>query len=175
MYKIVPKKRYDQTIKLVEKFFVESDQILDLGIQNPLSEMIKEKGFDVVNTAGEDLDEKYMDLKRYDVNGVTAFEILEHLLNPYSLLRHLPGDKLLATVPLDLWFAKTFRNPENIRAQHFHEFRDWQFDWLLDKTGWEIKHREKWTNPSKKIGIRPVLRSFTPRYYAVYAERKIKI
>ena len=26
--------------------------------------------------------------------------------------------------------------------------------------------------PAKKLGIRPLLRKFTPRYYLVYAERK---
>ena len=52
------------------------------------------------------------------------------------------------------------------------------------KTGWskqpeketaieqgQIKGRQKWTNPTKKIGIRPILRWFTPRYYIVYAEK----
>ncbi|MCW8980959.1 MAG: methyltransferase, partial [Altibacter sp.] len=52
------------------------------------------------------------------------------------------------------------------------EFEDWQFDWLLEKAGWTIKKREKFTNPVKKIGIRPILRRFTPRYYLVYAERR---
>ena len=56
--------------------------------------------------------------------------------------------------------------------RHYHEFEDWQFDWLLEKAGWEIKKRHKWTNPVKKIGLRPLLRLFTPRYYIVYAERK---
>jgi hypothetical protein len=55
--------------------------------------------------------------------------------------------------------------------RHYHEFEDWQFDWLLEKTGWKIMARGKWTNPTKKIGIRPLLRWFTPRYYIVYAER----
>jgi len=43
---------------------------------------------------------------------------------------------------------------------------------LLEKTDWNIKNREKWTSPINKIGFRPILRKYTPRYYAVYAERK---
>ena len=31
--------------------------------------------------------------------------------------------------------------------------------------------KEKWTNPSFKLGLRPLLRNFHNRYYAVYAER----
>ncbi len=42
----------------------------------------------------------------------------------------------------------------------------------MEKAGWEVIHRHKWTHPAKKLGIRPLLRSITPRYYAVYAERK---
>lgn len=175
MYEIVPKKRYIRTLNLVEEHFAKSDKILDLGVPNPLSGLMKEKGYEVFNTGGEDLDEQYSALQQYPVNAVTAFEILEHLLNPYSVLKNLPGTKLLATVPLSLWFAEPFRNENNIRAQHFHEFEDWQFDWLLDKSGWEIKYREKWTHPSRKIGIRPLLRRFTPRYYAIYAERKKEV
>ena len=30
---------------------------------------------------------------------------------------------------------------------------------------------QKFTNPVKKIGVRPFLRLFTPRYYLVYAEK----
>jgi hypothetical protein len=87
-------------------------------------------------------------------------------------LKNLPGKKLIVTVPLRLWFKGAFRNPNNRRAQHYHEFEDWQFDWLLEKSGWNVIHREKWTSPTKKIGFRPFLRRITPRYYAVYAERK---
>ena len=57
------------------------------------------------------------------------------------------------------------------RDMHFHEFEDWQFDWLLEKAGWTIKDSAKWTNPTKKLGFRPLLRFFTNRYYIVYAER----
>ena len=58
------------------------------------------------------------------------------------------------------------------RDRHYHEFEDWQLDWLLEKTGWKITAREKFTHPVKKLGFRPLLRYFTPRYYVVYAERK---
>jgi hypothetical protein len=79
---------------------------------------------------------------------------------------------LVASVPIRLWFSTAYRSKTDPWDRHYHEFEDWQFDWLLEKSGWEIKDRAKWTNPVKKIGIRPLLRSFTPRYYIVYAERK---
>jgi len=102
---------------------------------------------------------------------VTAFEIIEHLVSPFELLRKLPADKLIATVPLRLWFSDAYRSPSDPRDRHFHEFEMWQFDWLLEKAGWKIIERRKWTSPSGKIGFRPILRRFTPRYYGVYAVR----
>lgn len=172
MYKEVPKKRYQHTLELVDKFISKEEKILDLGVENPLSNLIREKGYQVVNTHGEDLDDEFESLKNTDADVVTAFEILEHLLNPYSVLKSLPGKKLLASVPLDLWFAEPYRNKNDIRDWHYHEFVDWQFDRLLEKAGWRIKFQKKWTNPTRKIGIRPLLRNITPRYYAVYAERE---
>ncbi|MFA5574846.1 MAG: methyltransferase [Brumimicrobium sp.] len=172
MYKVVPEKRYNITLELVNRFFGKDEKILDLGVPNPLSDLIQKEGYNVSNTDGGDLDEEFLKLKDIEADGVTAFEILEHLLNPYSVLKNIPGKKLLITVPLKLWFAEPYRNMDDIRDWHYHEFTDWQLDRLLDKTGWEIKYRQKWTNPSGKIGIRPILRRFTPRYYAVYAERR---
>jgi hypothetical protein len=42
-------------------------------------------------------------------------------------------------------------------VRHYHEFEDWQLDWLLEKTGWKIIDSQKWTNPVNKFGIRPLL------------------
>jgi hypothetical protein len=107
----------------------------------------------------------------FEVDAAVALEILEHLVNPLGVLRSLKSKRLFATVPLNLWFAKAYRNKTNKWDQHFHEFEDWQFDWLLEKSGWEKVRSEKWTFPVLKPGIRPLLRSITPRYYAVEARR----
>ena len=145
--------------------------IYDLGVDNPLSILMREEGYKVYNTNGQDLDDDYNLSFSKNIDLVTGFEILEHLVSPYPLLKNLKSDKLFVTVPLKLWFSNAYRNLEDTRDCHFHEFEDWQFDWLLKKSGWKIKEREYWTNPTKKIGLRPILRMFTYRYYAVYAER----
>jgi hypothetical protein len=87
-------------------------------------------------------------------------------------LRAIKADKIIASVPLRLWFAPAYRSKTDPWDRHYHEFETWQFNWLLEKAGWEIKDTFSWTNPVKKLGIRPLLRTFTPRYYIVYAERK---
>ncbi|WBL26153.1 methyltransferase [Zunongwangia sp. HGR-M22] len=166
-----PGKRFQKTLEFLSKHVKAPSQVLDLGIQNPFSEIMRKEGYKVTNTTGEDLDEKF-DIVKQDFKVVTAFEIFEHLLNPYTILKNIKADKLVATVPLKLWFAEAYRSKTDMRDRHYHEFEDWQFDWLLEKSGWEIKARANWTNPVNKVGIRPILRRFTPRYYAVYAERK---
>lgn len=171
MYKIYPEKRYNETLDLLKKFVAPNDIILDLGVRNPFTKVMEENNYKIVNTKGEDLDYHYHDLRNIDATFVTALEILEHLVNPMEVLRNLPGDKLLATIPMRLWFAPAYRSKTDPRDVHYHEFEDWQFDMLLEKAGWKIIHRHKWTHGSNKIGIRPILRKITPRYYAVYAER----
>ena len=64
-----------------------------------------------------------------------------------------------------------YQQERRLSGEHFHEFEDWQFDWLLESAGWHITHREKWTSPTGRFGVRPLLRRFTPRYYGVIAER----
>ena len=166
-----PNKRFKKTLEFLENAVPSPARVLDLGVENPFSAIMKSQKYHVTNTSGEDLDlHPHVDYEsEYDL--VTAFEIFEHLLSPFNLLKDLKTNKLVATVPLKLWFSDAYRSKTDMRDRHYHEFEDWQFDWLLEKAGWNIQKRAKWTNPVQKVGIRPLLRTITPRYYAVYAER----
>ncbi|WCO00998.1 class I SAM-dependent methyltransferase [Psychroserpens ponticola] len=166
-----PNKRFKHTVQFLKRHIKVSETILDLGVENPLSSILKTNGYSVTNTSGIDLDIDTSEIKNSNTDVVTAFEIFEHLLSPFTVLKSIKADKLVVSIPLKLWFASAYRSKTDMRDRHFHEFEDWQFDWLLEKSGWKIIASEKWTNPSKKIGIRPLLRLFTPRYYIVYAER----
>lgn len=172
MYKILPKDRYAKTLALLQQVLPAPATVLDLGVRNPFSEIMEEYGYTVYNTNGEDLDFLPEIVKDFKVDAVTSFEIFEHLLSPFNVLRAIECDKIITTIPLKLWFASAYRSKTDMWDRHYHEFEDWQFDWLLEKSGWDIKKTEKWVNPVNKIGVRPILRKFTPRYYAVYAERK---
>jgi hypothetical protein len=167
----IPQKRYDQTLEFIQSVIPAKSRVLDLGIENHFSGIMKKNGFNVFNTSGEDLDMQPEVVKSFDVEVVTAIEILEHLVSPLQVLSNLPGKKLVATIPLRLWFASAYKSKTDPWDRHYHEFEDWQFDWLLEKAGWKIINRKKWVSPSSKIGFRPFLRNITPRYYAVYAER----
>lgn len=166
-----PNKRFKRTLAFIRKHINPSQNILDLGVENPFSVIMKREGFTVSNTSGEDLDKDQSALKNNAYDVVTAFEIFEHLLNPYAILNEIKSDKLFVSIPLRLWFSPAYRSKTDIWDRHYHEFEDWQLDWLLEKTGWKIIDREKWTNPVGKFGFRPLLRKFTNRYYIVYAEK----
>lgn len=166
-----PHKRYRITLEFLQKHISKEVNILDLGVENPFSEIMKTEGFNIENTSGEDLDIDFKSVSNSNAEVVTAFEIFEHLIAPFNVLREIKADKLVASIPMRLWFSSAYRSKTDPWDRHYHEFEDWQFDWLLEKAGWKIVDSVKWTNPTKKIGFRPLLRFFTNRYYLVYAER----
>jgi len=166
-----PYKRFNITLRFLQNHIEKDKLILDLGVENPLSSLIRDNGYRVENTSGEDLDIDRSKIINSNAEVVTAFEVFEHLLDPYNVLKDIKAKKLVASVPLRLWFASAYKNNNDDRDRHFHEFEDWQFKWLLNKAGWKIMDYKKFTNPVKKIGIRPFLRLITPRYYLVYAEK----
>jgi hypothetical protein len=170
--KTFPDKRFRHTLAFLKKHVSTSEKILDLGVENPFSKIMSSEGYAVANTTGEDLDNDQSALRNANHDVVTAFEIFEHLLNPYTILENISAKKLVISIPMRLWFSPAYRSKTDAWDRHYHEFEDWQLDWLLEKTGWKIIDREKWTNPVKKFGIRPLLRRFTNRYYIVYAEKR---
>jgi hypothetical protein len=163
-------RRFRLTLDFLESVLPAPARILDLGEDNELARRMRARGYEVVNTDG-DLDLLPSVASVDGIDAVTAFEILEHLVAPFNVLRSVRAPQLIATIPLRLWFASAYRNPRDRWDQHFHEFEDWQFDWLLEKSGWEIDSRVKWTGPVSGIGLRPMLRRRAPRWYGVSAKR----
>ena len=169
--KTYPSKRFNITLDFLKKHIKTSETIFDLGVPNPFSKIMVDNGYTVINTKGEDIDNDQSALQNENYDVFTGFEIFEHLLNPYTVLQNVKADKILISIPLRLWFSPAYRSKTDMWDRHYHEFEDWQLDWLLEKAGYKIVDRVKFTHPVKKIGFRPFLRWFTPRYYLVYAER----
>ncbi|MGD9930879.1 MAG: methyltransferase domain-containing protein [Mangrovibacterium sp.] len=165
--------RFEKTRSFLEKNLKEGDRILDLGTPNALSAFLADGKFTIESAHGFDFDLEPETVNSYDYDVLTAFEVLEHLVSPFPLLKTTKARKMVVSVPLKLWFAPAYRNANDPYDQHYHEFESWQLDMLLEKAGWKIKAREKWTPPFVfHGGIRSVLRAITPRFYIVYAERK---
>ena len=166
-------KRFKSTLAFLSKHISKKESILDLGTPNELSKYLSENGFDVSNTAVENLDTDYALYSDLDKNVLTAFEILEHMLAPFNILKNTKANKLVASIPLKLWFASAYWNDEDDWDKHYHEFEVKQFNFLLEKSDWEIKDSALWKSYTKyPFGFRPILRRFYPRYYIVYCERK---
>ncbi len=165
-------RRFNRTRAFVQKHLPNEASLLDLGTPNSLSDFLANAGYSVQNTKGENLDTDYHAYLNTGADCVTAFEIFEHMLAPFNILSQIHCDKLIASVPLKLWFTSAYWNTKDDWDKHYHEFEQKQFDYLLEKTGWEVKDSMRWASPDyKKIGIRPLLRYITPRYYMVYCER----
>lgn len=165
-------KRFRKTLAFVNKHINTDTKILDLGTENPFSDILKKEGFDVKNTQGENLDTDYSTYLDTDADVITSFEIFEHMLAPFNILNELKTDKLIASIPLKLWFANAYWNEAVDWDKHYHEFEIKQFNFLLQQSGWVVKDFEVWKSSNwRKIGFRQLLRNFTPRYYIVYAEK----
>src|SRR5690606_30567617 len=100
-----PNKRFKHTLEFLEKHVTNSETILDLGVTNPFSEIMKQHGYTIENTKGEDLDTDTSSIENSDADVVTAFEIFEHLLSPFTVLKSIKSNKLVASIPLRLWFS----------------------------------------------------------------------
>ena len=73
-----PNKRYKHTIEFLESLISKEETILDLGVENPFSKIMKDRGYEVKNTNGEDLDFDTSSIEKSDADVVTAFETIEH-------------------------------------------------------------------------------------------------
>ena len=78
-------RRYNLTLRFLQKVLPAPATILDLGVKNPFSEIMEQNGYTVFNTSGEDLDILPEIVKKYNVDAVTAFEIFEHLIAPFNV------------------------------------------------------------------------------------------
>ena len=123
-----PNKRFKHTLEFLQKHISTDQSILDLGVENPFSKIMKENGYQVENTTGEDLDLDFSAALTTKADVVTAFEIFEHLLAPYNILSQIRTDKLVASIPLRLWFSSAYKSKTDPWDRHYHEFEDWQFD-----------------------------------------------
>ena len=104
-----PHKRYRITLEFLKKYIDTNEEILDLGVPNPFSEIMKKNNYTVFNTQGEDLDTEFSTVKKSNASTVTAFEIFEHLVAPFNVLREIKADKLIASIPLKLWFSSAYK------------------------------------------------------------------
>ena len=97
--------RYQKTLSFIKKQ-APPCKVLDLGTKNEFSEIMIANGYDVINTKGEDLDTNFQLIKQKKVDLVTAFEIFEHMLAPFNILRTLQVPNLITSIPLKLASCK---------------------------------------------------------------------
>ena len=164
------KNRHDRTINFFKKYIPKGTDVLDLGVKNTLSDRLKQEGYKVTNTQGEDLDINYHKIHPSKV--VSALNIFEHMFAPFNILQSLSGCELVASVPLSKWFSKAHWIESGYKRKHYHEFEIKQFNYLLKETGWKILESEVWCIPDTfSLGIRFFLRFITPAFYIIHAKK----
>ena len=164
-------KRYKRTLIFLERFVSKDKKILDLGVANILSDLMKKQGYNVVNTSTINLDDDFTEVQTTDASIFTSFEVFEHLLSPYSTLKNVKCNEMVLSVPLKLWFSSAYWNTNDEYDCHYHEFEVKQIELLLKRTGWSVVYKETFPFSTSIFGFRPILRHFTKRYYLAYCKR----
>ena len=168
-------KRKKKTLELIKRLVPHSKTIYDLGKRNDLSDIMQLKGYKVFNNVGgNDFDycqTEIVAISTANEEGITtAFQILEHLANPFAVLQAIQSKELLVTVPLKVWFSRAYWNKKDPEDCHFHEFEARQIGMLLQKTGWVVMDSGKWYI-GRGFGLRPFLRLFWPSYIWLHCRR----
>ena len=70
-----PHKRYKLTFQFLQKHISTTSPILDLGVQNPFTKVMKDHGYKVENTKGEDID-----IDTSNIASFNFFNVFNHLL-----------------------------------------------------------------------------------------------
>jgi hypothetical protein len=135
--------------------------VLDLGPPNALARVMEQRfGVRIEHTGEHDLDrEPLPGFCPGPYAAITAFEILEHLMNPLFVLEGCravlaDGGVLYLTVPRRHPHEWLFgKSPE-----HFHEFAPDELRWVVEKAGFEIERLAMMNVSELAFGVRPLLR-----------------
>lgn len=157
-YARAARRRFDVTLRHVTTLRAP---VLDLGPANALARELEARdGVRIEHTDQHDLDrERLAGFRPGPYASITAFEILEHVMNPLFILdgcREVlrPDGVLYVSVPRRNGFEWLFgKSPE-----HFHEFAPDELRWLLDKAGFDIESFTAENSTALGLGVRPLLR-----------------
>jgi hypothetical protein len=102
-----------------------------------------------------DLNKGLPDLSGQQWDITTAFDILEHLENPTAILRTIPTNRLLVSLPNVL--SPFCRHWEKTDLLHLYSFTDYTAKKLLSGAGWKVERLYytfgKWSFISRTINV----------------------
>jgi SAM-dependent methyltransferase len=135
--------------------------VLDLGPANALArEIERQHALRVQQTGTHDLDrERLTSFCPGPYGTITAFEILEHVMNPLFVL---DGCREVLRPDGVLYLSVPRRHPHEWlfgkSPEHFHEFAPDELRWLLDKAGFDVTAFQIVNTSALHLGVRPLLR-----------------
>lgn len=166
------RKRIKETADYVYSQIDTSVPIIDLGTYNSISHTLHHCGYTVTNTHSEDLDIHYQEVHNSTADVMTAFEVLEHMVNPMQVLKSFNGKMIIGSVPIRGWGQYRGNTEQDPHDEHYHEFREWELRKLLNKSGYKIVDIQRKHWPTSGISIRKILKRIIPSHYLFTAIKK---
>ena len=161
------RRRFEATLRCVP---VLAPPVLDLGPPNALARLLTARfNVEIENTGQHDLDREPLPVFRVGPYAtITAFEILEHVLNPLFILdgcRQIvrPDGVLYVSVPRRSDWEWLYGKC----AEHFHEFSHDELRWLIEKSGFSVVRWTDLRTTEMGVGLRPLLRRLRPNLFFV--------
>jgi hypothetical protein len=158
-------RRFEATLRCIPAL---SPPALDLGPPNVLARVMTARfGVPIENTGQHDLDrEPLAACCAGPYATITAFEILEHVLNPLFVLdgcRQVlrPDGVLYLSVPRRSAWEWLYGKC----AEHFHEFTRDELHWVVEKAGFDVVRHVDLRTTEMSPGIRPLLRRIRPNLF----------
>jgi len=111
--------------------------------------------------------------RHWDIS--TAFDVLEHLENPAAILRAIPTNRLLVSLPNVL--SPFCRRLEKQARLHLYSFTDYTAEALLATAGWQVECLyytfEKWSFVTRCINtIGSLMPAFVGTGIMIHCKRK---
>jgi len=176
LYKSPDDLRFRFTAHQLAQDYPLAEPVLDIGPPNKFAEDLGQcfNLYNIVSTSGNLNDYTWTPDKPLQPFGtVFCFEVLEHLMSPWMMLKRLQnfiyeGTSIYITYPRRMEMFWTHA--------HFHEYSKKRFRYMLRDLNYTIEDYNWWWYPpvEVKLGIRPLLR-WTPLAMTRQQYYKIKI
>jgi len=161
-------RRAKMTLRWLKKFKIETP-IMEWSERTPFTEMLEKEYGKIENLTIEEPDDDYQYPKGHSYQTIFCFDVLEHMMNPYFVVKRLhgalaTGGHLFLTVPAALPFTCL------MERHNFLEWRKEEIENVLLRARYKMDIETRCgTAMLPYCGLKPLLRRYLRRTHFVHA------